>query len=136
MREKDIRDSTLASSIFTTQAKIPLAPQKENKSTFPPACVAFKESRSDSLPKLDKLLPQFSTNHRAKDGTPSNSQNEAPVADLLANVLTQLSPAKVGMDDNGNRWENLERISDYKVEKTIGEGAHGKVKLAIHVPTG
>jgi hypothetical protein len=98
-----------------------------------PANIAFRESRCDSFPKLNKLLPQFNTNHRGKDGELINTHNEAPVSSFLDNVLTQLSPHKHVRATN---WDIIEQVSDYRIEKTIGEGAHGKVKLAIHIPTG
>lgn len=131
------RDSSVKASIEKTQKTfdIPLLKLQKPDTTanappvVNPKYISFKESRCDSFPKLNKLLPQFSTNHRSKDGIPLNTQNEAPVSNLLETVLTQLSP----QHDSLSNWDVIE---DYRIEKTLGSGAYGKVKLATHLPTG
>ena len=35
-----------------------------------------------------------------------------------------------------NQERNSNIVGNYRIEKTIGEGTFGKVKLAVHVPTG
>ena len=35
-----------------------------------------------------------------------------------------------------NQEKNSTIVGNYKMEKTIGEGTFGKVKLAVHIPTG
>ena len=34
-----------------------------------------------------------------------------------------------------NQEKNSTIVGNYKMEKTIGEGTFGKVKLAVHIPT-
>lgn len=60
---------------------------------------------------------------------------------MLSDVLEQLSPA--GRTSPSPRRSAIpigekiiEGLEDYKMLKTIGEGSFGKVKLALHLPTG
>lgn len=44
-------------------------------------------------------------------------------------------------DNNGNRAKSTDKprrqiVGQYMIGKTIGEGTFGKVKLAVHIPTG
>ncbi|KAJ3227163.1 MAP microtubule affinity-regulating kinase 1 [Clydaea vesicula] len=92
----------------------------------------FQKSRSVTLGKLNLILPQFNTNHKEKDGTtnPVSLANETPAKDMLEDLLNNLSPTKSTF---GGFHE--EKIGDYMIEKTIGEGSFGKVKLAKHILT-
>jgi hypothetical protein len=45
-------------------------------------------------------------------------------------------PAAVSRPGLSNNAEKRQIVGQYMLGKTIGEGTFGKVKLAIHVPTG
>lgn len=87
--------------------------------------------RCDTFPKLSKLLPQFNTNHREKDGSSSVCDSSQP-AFLLDDILKTLSPAQAKSDF----IKSTDKVGAYDILQTIGEGSYGKVKLAIHNPTG
>ncbi|KAJ3049922.1 Protein kinase [Rhizophlyctis rosea] len=96
---------------------------------------------------LSALYTPFHTNRRPDPDTPSevHAESEKSAAEALESVLKRLSPTRKTLDiDAASRsartpspTEDRKIVAEqYEIEKTIGEGAYGKVKLAIHLPTG
>ena len=116
----------------------------------------FLESRSNTLPELPDLLPQFQTNHKEIEGV-LKQDNELACRGLLDNLLEKFgsdrirsvsahivpnsnslnsSPASSPIKKRPTLVEkDPESIGDYQLLQVIGEGAFGKVRLAIHIPT-
>lgn len=53
------------------------------------------------------------------------------------NKAATAKPTSKGIhSNNSSNAEKRQIVGQYMVGKTIGEGTFGKVKLAIHIPTG
>ena len=96
---------------------------------------------------LSALYTPFHTNRRPDPDTPSevHAESEKNAAQALESVLQRLSPKRESLDTEGSTrsastpspTEDRKILAEqYEIEKTIGEGSYGKVKLATHLPTG
>jgi len=68
---------------------------------------------------------------RPVNSSNNSNNNYAPAVNnrSSSNVRTNARP-------NGSSQEKRKIVGQYMLGKTIGEGTFGKVKLAIHIPTG
>lgn len=64
----------------------------------------------------------------------SNNSNGAPPGPPNYRSSSNVRPSI--RSSNGNAQEKRKIVGQYMLGKTIGEGTFGKVKLAIHIPTG
>ncbi len=66
---------------------------------------------------------------KSSNGTRPSSRTGKPPSNVSSR------PSSKGMSNN-NPQEKRQIVGQYMLGKTIGEGTFGKVKLAIHIPTG
>ena len=66
----------------------------------------------------------------------SNNSNGAPPGPPNYRSSSNVRPSIRSSNGNGNAQEKRKIVGQYMLGKTIGEGTFGKVKLAIHIPTG
>ncbi|KAJ3200222.1 hypothetical protein HDU67_002232, partial [Dinochytrium kinnereticum] len=131
--------------------------KSENNRPAPISVERSNEALSNRQGKrLIDILPEFNTNRRTADGDSVEEAklNDAPAANMLSELLSDLCPSATSPGAmQRERFGRADRrrskmfkdfrvdssnegiLSDYRLDRTIGEGCFSKVKLAMHIPT-